>query len=387
MTQAGAERVNSSNSELELSVSETQPEIWNEQIATLPGAHILQTDQWAALKSDFGWLPSYAVWQNQQSRTVAAALILQRNVRFPILTKRLNILYIPKGPLLNWEDEDLARQVVNDLINIGRQRGSIFIKIDPDLVLGKGIPGETDATTNPDGERFLAWMLAQGWRYSDEQIQFRNTVLIDLMQEPDRLLANMKQKTRYNLRLAERKGVQVRIGDSSDIPALYKLYAETSVRDGFVIRSADYYQSVWRRFMEAGMADALIAEAYGEMVAAIIVFRFAKKAWYLYGMSSLKHRNLMPNYLLQWKAFLHAQEQGCQIYDLWGAPDEFNDNDPLWGVYRFKEGFGGTVSRTLGAYDFPIHPFYYALYTRVVPRILDFMRQRGKAQTQRMLTT
>ena len=187
--------------------------------------------------------------------------------------------------------------------------------------------------------------------------------------------------------LAERKGVRVRIGDTSDIPALFHLYAETSVRDGFVIRSAEYYQSAWQRFMEAGMADALIAEVNGEMVAAIIVFHFAKKAWYLYGMSSLKRRNLMPNHLLQWEAILHAQKLGCQVYDLWGAPDEFNDNDPLWGVYRFKEGFGGTVSRTLGAYDFPIHPLTYTLYTQVVPRLLDFMRRRGKAQTQRMVTT
>jgi len=298
----------------------------------------------------------------------------------------LNVLYVPKGPLLNWEDESLAKQVCADLISIGRQRKSIFIKIDPDLVLGTGIPGQATAHANPIGERFLAWMLSQGWLYSQEQIQFRNTVLIDLTQDPDQLLANMKQKTRYNVRLAKRKGVQVRIGDTSDIPALYQMYAATSVRDGFVIRSADYYQTSWQRFMKAGMAEPVIAEVNGEMVAAIIVFYFANKAWYLYGMSSLKHRNLMPNYLLQWEAILHAQQLGCQVYDLWGAPDQFNEEDPLWGVYRFKEGFGGLVYRTLGAYDFPIHLINYRLYTQVVPRILDIMRRRGKTQTQRVLS-
>ena len=372
---------------LELKISEVLPEIWNEQIAALPGAHILQTKQWAALKAEFGWFPSYATWRDEQARTVAAALILQRNINIPFLSKRLNVLYIPKGPLLDWGDEALAKQVCQDLIALGRQRKSIFIKIDPDIILGTGIPSEADAIANPDGERFLAWMLTKGWRYSQEQIQFRNTVLINLTQEPDQLLANMKQKTRYNVRLAKRKGVRVRIGDLSDIPALYQMYAETSVRDGFVIRSAEYYQAVWRRFMEVDMAEPLIAEVDGEMVAAIMVFHFAKKAWYLYGMSSLKHRNLMPNYLLQWEAILHAQRLGCQVYDLWGAPDHFNEDDPLWGVYRFKEGFSGIVSRTLGAYDFPIRSLYYTLYTQVVPRILDFMRWRGKTQTQRMLIT
>jgi lipid II:glycine glycyltransferase (peptidoglycan interpeptide bridge formation enzyme) len=141
-----------------------------------------------------------------------------------------------------------------------------------------------------------------GWRFSPEQIQFRNTVLIDLSPELENLLANMKQKTRYNVRLAGRKGVSVRVGGLGDLDDLYRMYAETSARDGFVIRDAPYYRAVWSTFLEARMAEPLIAEVDGQMVAALIIFRFANKAWYLYGMSRAKHRRKMPNHLLQWEA-------------------------------------------------------------------------------------
>ena len=361
-------------------------ETWNQTIEKLTGAHILQTYQWGEVKAKFGWQSIHVTWRDTHNQIKAAALLLQRDSQIPFLSRKLNVIYVPKGPMLDWGDESLAKQVCEDLLSIARQRKSIFIKIDPDLLLGTGIPGEAQAVENPVGHEMVAWLVERGWRYSQEQVQFRNTILVDLEPGVDQLLANMKQKTRYNVRLAQRKGVQVRVGDLSDLDALYQMYAETSVRDGFVIRSGDYYHNVWSRFIKAGLAEPLIADVNGEMVAAIVVFRFAHKAWYLHGMSSLKHRNLMPNYLLQWEAFLHAREAGCKVYDLWGAPEEFNQDDPLWGVYRFKEGFGGSVTRYLGAYDFPLNRFYYTMYTQVVPHILDIMRARGKAHTQRMVS-
>jgi lipid II:glycine glycyltransferase (peptidoglycan interpeptide bridge formation enzyme) len=133
------------------------------------------------------------------------------------------------------------------------------------------------------------------------------------------------------------------------------------------------------------VAEPLVAEVDDIPVAGVIIFRFAGKAWYLYGMSSSLHRDKMPNYLLQWEAIKHAKAAGCNIYDLWGAPDEFVESDPLWGVYRFKEGLGGQVHRYLGAWDLPLNRMLYQLYSRTIPGLLDIMRNRGKASTKQVI--
>ena len=250
------------------------------------------------------------------------------------------------------------------------------------MILGTGIPGEPAAIEEPTGLAVQADLKAHGWQYSNDQIQFRNTVLVNLVPSEEELLARMKQKTRYNIRLAERKGVVIRPGSLADLDTLYQMYAETSVRDGFVIRGRDYYLEVWRNFMKAGLAEPLLAEVEGQVVAAVVVFRFAGKAYYLHGMSRGLHRERMPNYLLQWEAMRRAKAAGCTGYDLWGAPEEFQESDPMWGVFHFKEGLSGKVVRTLGAWDFPASPWLYHLYTRTLPRLLDVMRRRGRARTQ-----
>lgn len=133
--------------------------------------------------------------------------------------------------------------------------------------------------------------------------------------------------------------------------------------------------------MDAGMAEPLLAEVEGEPVAGLIILRFAGRAWYMYGMSSLEHREKMPNYLLQWEAMLRAKEAGCLTYDLWGAPDEFVENDSLWGVYRFKKGLGGEVVHYIGALDLPLNRILYNLYTKAIPPLMAQLRRRGKAKT------
>jgi lipid II:glycine glycyltransferase (peptidoglycan interpeptide bridge formation enzyme) len=353
---------------------------WNSVLATFPEAHFLQTSQWAEIKAQVGWQPIYRTWDEQ-----AAALILLRSISIGGLAARLRVMYLPKGPLLrDWADEGLRHQVLDDLIKLARQKGAIFLKMDPDVPLGTGIPGTTGECPNPLGAAVLQDLAALGFRYSAEQIQFRNTVLLDLTPPEDELLARMKQKTRYNIRLAARKGVTVRPGTSADLGMLYRMYAETSLRDGFTIRGEGYYHHVWETFMaqDEPSCHPLIAMVAGEPVAAVMVFTFAGRAYYLHGMSRSIHREKMPAYLLQWEAMRIAKAAGCRLYDLWGAPEIFAESDSMWGVYRFKEGLGGEVLRTIGAYDLPIRPFYYRLYTQVLPQLLNLMRRRGRSQTQ-----
>lgn len=374
---------------------------WNKLISSLPKPHLLQTWEWAQVKVKYGWQAMPFIWLTAvSSQPSAAAMILKRVIPGSGFARKMCILYIPKGPLLNWEDEQLRSSVLDDLHAFAKNQGAIFIKIDPEVVLGTGIPGEKETAVKHLGQAVMTDLQRRGWLFSSDQVQFRNTVLVDLTPSEDELLRRMKQKTRYNIRLAEKKGVSVRIGSSTDLPMLYRMYAETSVRDGFVIRDESYYQTVWQTFMDSQVGrserpqvstfqlsglptcEPLIAEVEGQAVAAINIFYFAGRAYYLYGMSREAHREKMPNHLLQWEAMRRAKSVGCTIYDLWGAPDVFDESDGMWGVFRFKEGLGGQVLRTLGAWDFPPSGMWYRMYTQIIPKVLDVMRSRGRARTR-----
>ena len=357
---------------------------WNGLIQTLPNAHILQTWEWGQSKIRNGWQPHHAVWEDAHGQLQAAALVLSRRTQ-PLPGLSIEVLYCPKGPLLDWADQALAAQVLADLEGFARQRKAVFIKVDPDVILGRGVPGSLQSTDNPTGLAIQALLAQHGWSFSSDQIQFRNTVFIDLQRSEDEILASFKQKTRYNIRLAERKGVRVHEAEESELPLLYRMYAETAVRDGFVIRHEAYYTELWREFMQAGMAKALIAEVECQPIGGLVLFYFAGVSRFMFGMSTDLARERMPNYLLQWEAIRLSKSLGCRTYDMWGAPDVFTESDPLWGVYRFKEGFNGQVVRHLGAWDYTSQPGLYRLYTRTLPKILDVMRARGKAATQRRL--
>jgi peptidoglycan pentaglycine glycine transferase (the first glycine) len=355
---------------------------WNEIIANLPGRHILQTWEWGQVKQAYGWQVQYKVWSGEDESPQAAALILTRSLPVPGFSRRLRMMYVPRGPLMDWSDSELRQRVLDDLQDLAKRDGAIFIKIDPEVFLAMGVPGAPDEMEDDVGEAVQAEFEQRGWQFSEGQVQFRNTVWVDLRDTEDALLARMKPKTRYNIRLAERKGVTVRPAALDELPLLYRMYAETSLRDGFVIRSEDYYLLVWQTFMEKGLAVPLLAEVAGQPVAGLVLFMFSDMAWYLYGMSTGDHREKMPNHLLQWEAMRIARQRGCVYYDLWGAPNVFDESDSMWGVYRFKEGLGGEVVRTIGAWDFLSGRTRYTLFMRVLPRILDLMRRRRKASTR-----
>jgi peptidoglycan pentaglycine glycine transferase (the first glycine) len=383
-----------------------KPNFWNQEVLVPLNPHFLQTFEWGQVKAKYGWTPYYAVWLDDGSflvsentdhwslntgTCISACLILKRAIPIRGFAARISVLYAPKGPLLDWSNEPLRDRVLNDLQSFAQKQGAIFLKVDPDVVLGTGIPATENAVEESVGAVVQSELIHRGWVYSSDQIQFRNTVLIDLQPSEAEMLAHMKQKTRYNIRLAEKKGVSVRVGTAEDFPMLYRMYAETSVRDGFVIRDQDYYQTVWMTFLQPSNVHGqpsvvpLIAEVDNEPVAGLFLFMFAGRAFYVYGMSLEIHREKMPTYLLQWEAMKHAKTAGCTIYDLWGAPEKFDETDSMWGVYRFKEGLGGGVLRTLGAWDYAPNKFWYRMYSEIIPRLLDVMRFRGRSQTRQSL--
>jgi peptidoglycan pentaglycine glycine transferase (the first glycine) len=352
---------------------------WNRFLLGLPGAHLLQSWEWGAFKGSYGWVPERWAWRSPDGEPNAAALVLYRTAG-----RIFRIAYCPRGPVLDWAQAGLRTQVLDDLAAASQRQGAIFLKIDP------AVQGRAGAAPPPSAGEALTREVLAGWREpgwipSPEQVQFRNTFALDLTPSEDELLAGMKQKTRYNIRLAARRGVFVRRGSAADLETLYQMYAETSLRDGFVIRTPAYYRDAWGSFIEAGLAQPFLAEVEGLPVAAIIVFRFGDCAYYMYGMSTADHREKMPNHLLQWEAIRWARESGCLTYDFWGAPDRIDPADPMYGVYRFKEGFGAHFVETQGAWDYPIRRSMYRAYSTLMPLVLAAMRSRGMAQTRSRL--
>jgi len=330
---------------------------WNDALSSLPHSHILQSWEWGAFKARHGWSAEHWLL-NSSGVPRAAALVLHRQLaRLPF-----GLFYVPKGPAIDHGDAEAWEAVLSHLEALARSRRAVFIKIDPDV--------------NGAATAVIDCLLRRAWQPSTEQIQFRSTMTLDLTQEEDALLAQMKSKWRYNIRLAGRKGVWVESGTSEDLPILYEMYRETSVRDGFVIRPYDYYRDAWGSFIEGGLAQPLIARVGETAVAMVIVFRFGDQAWYMYGASRDQHRDRMPNHLLQWQAICWAKSMGCTVYDFWGAREELVEGDPMWGVYRFKQGFGAGLVQHIGAYDFVNSRFWYWVYTVMMPRLLSLMRRR-----------
>ncbi len=351
----------------------THSDTWNQIISQLPGANFLQTREWAAVKAQVGWKSEDLTWKDDSGKVIAAAQLLTRSTRLLRVGPRLGIGYIPRGPLVNWTDRDLYARVIADLESKAREKKLVFLKIDPEVPIGEDASADFTQMVPQDGE-LLTVLSERGWKFSPEQIQFRNTMVLNLDGGESAWLARMKQKTRYNLRLAQKSGVVVRKASLQDLPLLYRMFAETADRDGFIIRPQAYYVDVWSRFMQEGMAEGLIAEYAGQAIAGLVLLCFGERAWFVYGMSSGQYREKMPNYLLQWEAMCLARDKGCKFYDLWGAPDTPIESDPMFGVYRFKEGLGAVLVRTVGAWDYPVRPFLYRVYHQVIPRILSITR-------------
>lgn len=302
--------------------------------------HILQSDAWGELKSSFGW---YAL------RAKAGPVSVQ--ILFRKLPLGLTIAYIPKPPV------SLFRKGVAlgaEVDRICKENRAIFLKVEPD---------EWEAAE----QRYQL----EGWRVGDP-IQPPRTIVIDLRGTEDEILGRMKSKTRYNIRLAGRKGVTVRKWD--DVDAFYEMMQVTGGRDEFGIHAKAYYQRAYELFVPSGSAELFVAEYEGNPLAAVMVFISGNRTWYMYGASNNRERNRMPTYLVQWEAMRWAKERGAALYDLYGVPDEeegtledefLERSEGLWGVYRFKRGFGGEVKRAAQALDRVYKPFLYAVYRTV----------------------
>ncbi len=348
----------------------TDREQWNNTLCGLPSAHVLQTWEWGEFKrATTGWQPTRLAFSHGDQVVALASVGIRR-------VGPLEVMYVTKGPALDYSDADLVAAVLDHLQAMARKHGAIWLKLDPDVIAATGVPDEADDTLNFTGQALIRTLKDRGWHFGD-QVQFRNTVVLDLNRSEDEILASMSQSTRRKVRLAERAGVTVRAGSVDDLALLYDLYRVTGARDDFLIRPPEYYEQAWRNFIAAGLAHPLIAEFEGKAIAHVILFHVGQTCWYFYGASSNEARDKMPNYLLQWEAIKWAKANGYARYDFWGAPDHFDESDSMWGVYNFKRGFRGTVTRHVGAWDYAPIPLLYRAYTEIMPRLIARMRHKN----------
>lgn len=313
---------------------------WDGFLAQHPEAHLLQTPMWGDLKNHFGW---------KAVRVVSGLTGAQ--VLFRKLPLGFSLAYIPKGPIgPDWED------LLPEIHSICRKNRAIFLRVEPDL----------EEPIDP----YLLKNLA-GFIESGDTIQPRQTIMVDLKGSPEDWLAHMKQKTRYNIRLAEKK--EIVVTESQDFSAFERLMLATGKRDGFGVHNLDYYRKAYSIFAAKDKVALLSANFQDRPLAMLMVFMEGTRAFYLYGASGDEERQRMPTYLLQFAAMQWAAARGCTSYDLWGIPDEPEDklesqfeirSDGLWGVYRFKRGFGGRIIRSCSGYDFIYNPFLYRIIRR-----------------------
>ena len=328
---------------------ELNREQWENFLQRCPQAHLLQTAAWGELKAAFGWQPVRIAVHSGSSQPVGAQVLLRR------LPLGFTIAYLPKGPI---NSSNLATQpdwpaLWAEIDQICRLHKAVLLLAEPDAWGNEDPPAYTDLRFQP---------ALQG-------IQPRRTIVVDLSGSEEDLLERMKQKTRYNIRLAVKKDVSVHL--SADLEVFSRMLEVTGQRDNFGVHTPDYYQRAYELFHPAGACELLLAEYDGQPLAGLLVFAYGARAWYFYGASTDLHRERMPAYLLQWEAMRWARQRGCTEYDLWGVPDEdeaaleagfMQRSDGLWGVYRFKRGFGGELRRSAAPLERVYRPGLHRLY-------------------------
>jgi lipid II:glycine glycyltransferase (peptidoglycan interpeptide bridge formation enzyme) len=333
-----------------------EDDAWDAFVAGHPHGSLLQTTRWARLKNRFGW-QGRRVWLRQDGRLTAGAQVMVRSAALGLL----RVAYIPHGPLVDWQDEEQVGVLFNLIDQAAYEMRAGMLKMEPMLWQEEMPPAAWEALC-----------ARHGCRTDTDTIQPPRTMVVDLRGTEAELLARMKQKTRYNISLAGRSDVAVRVGTTDDLAAFNQLMHVTGRRNDFGLHQPAYYRDAYTLFAPEHAA-LVMAEYEGRPLAAVMAFRHGRRAAYLYGASSDEERPRMASYAAQWGAMSWARQQGCVTYDLWGVPDrseaeleaEFGQrSDGLWGVYRFKRGFGGELKRTVGAADRVYNQLVYRIYRR-----------------------
>ena len=351
-------------------VTEEDRKRFDDFVARFDWGDLMQSFEWGDLKSRSGWKP-IRVFAEENGEIVAAASILKRSI--PKVGRC--IMYIPRGPVLDTTNLELVKVFTAKLRQIALQHRAILLKIDPPVPIEDSV-----SEVNLRSVGFMP-ISAQGFGGT----QPKCVMQLDLDKSIDEIMASFKEKWRYNIRLAARKGVSVRMDcDKSELKVFYDLLKETCTRDGFLVRGYSYFEDMWDCLVPAGYMRLVLTYYEGQPVAGAIAYIFGDKAMYTYGASSNAHRNVMPNHLMQWTMIQWAKESGCKWYDFRGVSPKKGDgsDEHLEGLNRFKEGFSPRFVEYIGEYDIILSPAFYWLWNVARPRIQNLLKARRRAETR-----
>lgn len=325
-------------------------------IQSHPKGHFMQSPGWARVKSF--WKNEIIMVEDENHEIKGSISLLIRKIPFLPCT----IMYSPRGPVCDPHDSATMKELLDKARQLAKKHKSYALKMDPDI--------EIEDTEFKEMVEKLGCKVSGGIKpYEGVQPRFVFRLYID-KRSPEEVMKSFHQKTRYNIRLAQRKGVEIRVGTRDDLAEYHKLMVETGIRDKFIIRPRSYYESVYD-FLGPEHVKLFMAYYEDKPIAGSVAIVYGNKCWYLYGASSNEYRNLMPNYLLQWEMIKLTIESGCEIYDFRGVTGDLDENNPLYGLYRFKKGFNGKYTEFVGMVDYIFNrPLYY-----IVENGIDIFRE------------
>jgi lipid II:glycine glycyltransferase (peptidoglycan interpeptide bridge formation enzyme) len=312
--------------------------------------HLLQSWYWGEFQKSLG-RKVFRLAVEDNNEMLVAAQIIKHNL---LLGKSYS--YCPRGPLPSVDLKSqilklktLLKSLFGEIMRIAKKENVIFFRADP----------EVGSESN-----FAKVLREVGFEQAEKQVQPKDTLVLDIAKSEEDLLAQMHHKTRYNIRLAGRKGVVIKQSRKvEDVKEFCRLLEETTRRDEFRPHPREYYLKQIEILGEQNLVKLFAAEYKGKKIASIIVSFFASTAIYLHGAFDFKHRNLMAPHLLQWEAIKEAKRRGCRYHDFWGiAPTSSEENHPWTGITRFKRGFGGKEKNFVGALDLIYQPWWYKIY-------------------------
>lgn len=316
-----------------------------------PAGGITQSVRWHAVKS--GWKHEVVVSRDENGEIAGAASVLVQKVPF----FRTHLLYSPRGPVCNFYDRAVLADLKAGVDTLAKKYRAYTWKIDPEVL------EEDEAFAQIMQEMgFACYKGADG--FETIQARFNYRLYIEGRTEEE-LLANLTQQTRRNVRIAIRHGVEVRAVGEEYLDDFMRLMRTTGERDGFSVRPKAYFEGMLRALGEH--CRLYMAFYEGQPLAGAITTNYAGKTCYIYGASDNVHRNVMPTYLIQWEMIRWAAETGCTVYDFQGVSGKIDPEHHLYGLYRFKKGFNGTLDALAGEFDY----FYRPLMAKIVDKAID----------------
>ena len=302
-----------------------------------------QSIEWSKVKTS--WKTEVILAEDNNGKIIGSLMVLIRKI--PIFGY---IMYSSRGPVCDIHNKEVLAQLTEGAKQLAKKYNAIVLRIEPDIV--------------SSDEKFRNIMIELGYKIKDDAKNFREEIqpryvfrLNTKNKTEEELFANLHSKTRYNVRLATKKGVTVKVGAREDLKDFHKIMITTGIRDGFITRPLEYFEKMYDCLGEH--MKLLMAYYEDKPISGVIVIIYGNKTWYLYGASSNEHRNLMPNYLLQWEMIKIALQNKSDIYDLRGVPGIADNSN---GLYRFKKGFGAEYTEFIGEVYIEFNPLKYRLY-------------------------